>query len=144
MESPKTVTQQLAEAARAASERQSTGVGAAAELRFGDGPDDVVHLPAEALEPLLAVLRQLAQGHDVAVLPVQAELTTQQAADALNVSRPFVIKLMESGQLPFRRVGTHRRVRLTDVLTYKQLDDARRADAADALAAEAQALGLGY
>jgi len=142
MEPAKTVNEQLAEAARAASERDNDT--ATAELRLGDGPRDVVRLPASALEPLLAVLRELAQGHDVAVLPVQAELTTQQAADALNVSRPFVIKLMETGQLPFRRVGTHRRVRLADVLTYKQLDDARRADAADALAAEAQALGLGY
>lgn len=144
MEPAKTVNQQIAEAAKAANERlDCTDATASATLRLADA-DDEVSLPPAALEALVQVLQQLAQGNEVAVLPVHNELTTQQAADALNVSRPFVIKLMEDGHLPFRRVGTHRRVRLADVLTYKRLDDARRAEAADALAAEAQALGLGY
>lgn len=141
MSNTKRDVQQLADAARAASANGNEPLPPL-ELTGGEGVS--VALPARAVEALIEVLQQLALGHDVAVLPIHAELTTQQAADVLNVSRPHIIKLVESGKLPFRKVGSHRRVRLSDVLTYKRLDDARRAEAADALAAEAQALGLGY
>lgn len=107
----------------------------------GDRPTRV-EVPVEALDLLLEVLTHLSNGHGVTIMPVKAELTTQQAAEMLNVSRPFVIKLLDEGHLPFRKVGTHRRVRLDDLLAYKRIDDARRREAADALAAEAQALGL--
>jgi excisionase family DNA binding protein len=109
----------------------------------GDGATRAT-VPVEAFELLMEVLAHLSNGHGVTVMPVRAELTTQQAAELLHVSRPFLIKLLDSGELPHRKVGTHRRVRLTDVLAYKQVDDARRREAADALAVDAQELGLGY
>jgi excisionase family DNA binding protein len=137
-------TREAGEALRAFSEftrdRRPTHVEVIAE---GDGAATVT-VPVEAFELLVQVLTHLANGHGVTVMPVRAELTTQQAADLLNVSRPFLIKLLDSGELPFRKVGSHRRVLVKDLVTYKQLDDARRKEAADALAAEAQELGLGY
>ncbi|MEZ4240518.1 MAG: helix-turn-helix domain-containing protein [Myxococcota bacterium] len=124
----------------AAGGRRPTLVEVVAE---GDGSTRVT-VPVEAFELLMEVLAHLANGHGVTVMPVKAELTTQQAADLLNVSRPFLIKLLDGGELPFRKVGTHRRVRVEDVVAYKELDDTRRRAAADALVAEAEELGLGY
>jgi len=103
-----------------------------------------IELPTSALRLLADVLAEMADGNAVQVVPVHAELTTQEAADLLNVSRPHLVKLLEDGQIPFHRTGKHRRVRLTDLLQYKQA----RMHASEATMAEltglSQELGLGY
>jgi excisionase family DNA binding protein len=90
----------------------------ASRLRFlkDDRDTDTVALPAAAVRLLLEMLEQMAHGNAAMLLPIQAELTTQQAADLLNVSRPYLVALLEQGALPYRKVGSHRRVRAEDVL----------------------------
>lgn len=76
--------------------------------------------PGEVFELFKNILRNLSAGKAVSIVPYEAELTTHQAAHFLNVSRPFLIKLLEQGKIPFRKVGTHRRIQFNDVLTYKK------------------------
>jgi len=101
-------------------------------------------LPQQAFRLLTHILAEMAQGHSLALLPARAEVTTQQAADILNVSRPYLIGLLEEKKIPFRLVGQYRRIRLDDLLTYKREDDEVRRSVADELTADAQELGMGY
>lgn len=103
-----------------------------------------VELPTSALRLLVEILGELANGNAVKVVPVHAELTTQEAADMLNVSRPHLVKLLEGGALPFHRTGRHRRVRFSDLMEYKARRDQESHAAMDELAAQAQELGMGY
>jgi excisionase family DNA binding protein len=107
-------------------------------------PGEDITLPMPAFRLLKDILAEMAKGHGVTLLPVRAELTTQQAADLLNVSRPFLIGLLEDGKIPFGLVGQHRRVRLDDLMAYKRKDDEARFRIADELTADAQELGMGY
>ena len=101
-------------------------------------------LPAEAVHLLVRILTHMASGSAVTVLPVQAELTTQHATDLLGVSRPYLVRLLDEGKLPFHKVGTHRRVRAADVMAYQRQRHVRSKRLLDDLTEEAQSLGLGY
>ena len=109
-----------------------------------DGASDpeTLDVPRGALELLARILAHLAAGQGVSVVPAHAELTTQQAADMLNVSRPFLIGLLEAGEIEYRKVGKHRRVRAASLLDYLREDDQRRRQAADELSALTQEIGL--
>lgn len=100
--------------------------------------------PASSLRLFLHLLEEMSQGNSVALIPTHAELTTQQAADLLHVSRPYLVKLLDQGKIPSRAVGKYRRVRLDDLMVYKRKDDDARARVLDQLTAEAQELGFGY
>jgi excisionase family DNA binding protein len=113
-------------------------------IQGDEQPGEDVTLPLSAVRLLKDILAEMAQGHAVTLLPIRAELTTQQAADLLNVSRPFLIGLLEERKIPFRLVGQHRRVRVDDLMTYKRKDDETRRRIADELTADAQELGMGY
>src|SRR5215831_2945466 len=108
------------------------------------GEEETIELPAGAVKLLQAILEDMAAGRAVTLVPQNAELTTQEAADFLNVSRPFLIQLLEQKKLPFRLVGTHRRVRFEDVLRYKEDIDSKRRKVLDELTARAQELDMGY
>jgi len=101
-------------------------------------------LPQDVFKLLISVLAEIGRGNAVTVMPVEAELTTQQAADILNVSRPYLITLLDEGQIPYRKVGTRRRVKLIDVLAYKRRIDEARMKVLEELTAEAQELDMGY
>jgi excisionase family DNA binding protein len=103
-----------------------------------------VTVPLAAFDLFLAVLAQMADGNAVTIVPVHAELTTQQTADLLNVSRPHVVRLLEEGRIPSRRVGAHRRVRAEDAIAYRRREEARRKQILDELTSEAEKHGLGY
>jgi len=106
------------------------------------GADDALVIPRPTVVMLAQVLSLLESGHGVQIIPEDAELTTQQAADVLNVSRPYIIGLLESGQIPFRKVGRHRRITFEALMEYKRQDDLKRRAAADDLADLSQELGL--
>jgi excisionase family DNA binding protein len=106
--------------------------------------NETIPLPIAALKLLRIILQHMAKGNAVTLIPIQAELTTQEAADLLNVSRPFLVKLLEEGKIPFRRVGTRRRVLAKDILHYKQEIDAKRLEVLDELTNEAQKNNMGY
>ena len=119
------------------------GQGDAARLRVIDGNQEI-EVPVSALKMLVDILDEMAQGNAVSIVPIHAELTTQEAADFLNVSRPYLVGLLEGGLLPFHKVGTHRRVKFRDLMAYREKSQSARRNALSTLTKEAQELGMGY
>ncbi|MCU7919270.1 MAG: helix-turn-helix domain-containing protein [Candidatus Thiodiazotropha sp. (ex Epidulcina cf. delphinae)] len=107
-----------------------------------DGNDLI--LPRQALALLRDLLVEMAQGNAVTIVPTHAELTTQEAANILNVSRPHLVKLLEKGTIPFSRTGTHRRIRYQDLMSYRDQRDQESRTALDELTAQAQEHDMGY
>jgi len=109
------------------------------EIRL-NSEHELVSIPASVLRMMGHILSQMAQGHMVTVVPRQCEMTTRQAAEVLNVSRPFLIELLEKGKIPFRKVGTHRRIQFGDVSAYRKKMEGESAEALAALIAEGEEL----
>ena len=114
-------------------------------LRVRDaGQDQPLELPKGAAALLMDILEAMAAGRGVTLIPENAELTTVQAAEILNVSRPFLIKLLEENAIPHRKVGKHRRISMEDVMAYKARIDREREAVLDQLVSDAQAQDMGY
>lgn len=122
---------------------QDTVIAASARLAIAAGQNITMRdLPPVVSRLLVDILKETEIGNAVALVPVEAEITTQQAADLLNVSRPFVVGLIEKGTLAGRAVGKHRRLSLRDVLAYKAAQFTKREQALDQIVALDQELGL--
>lgn len=107
-----------------------------------DGRSEAVTIPTVAFRLLVTILAEMASGNAVRLIPHQAELTTQEAAELLNVSRPYLVRLLDGNRIPFYRVGTHRRVLFKDVMAYKAEHRRARKATLDRLSALDQDLGL--
>ena len=134
--------------ARKSSQQLASYLGSKRKLALqvvaDDRPGEVLALPRSALKLLSHILAEMAQGNAVTLIPIHAELTTQEAADILNVSRPYVVRLLDEGHIPHRKLSTHRRVLFRDLMAYKERRRVESAKALEALAAQAQELGMGY
>jgi excisionase family DNA binding protein len=119
------------------------GHGPSARLRVVDGNDEI-EVPVAALRMLVDILANMAEGNAISIVPIHAELTTQQAADFLGVSRPHVVALIERGELAHHKAGTHRRIYFKDVLAYRERRLSHGKAALDALTEQAQKLDMGY
>lgn len=111
-------------------------------LVVADDPEETLVVPRGAVELLARVLAHMAAGEGVSVVPAHAELTTQQAAELLNVSRPFLIGLLDAGDVEYRKVGKHRRIKARSLMDYMARDDRQRREAADELTRLNQEMGL--
>ena len=107
------------------------------------GPNgETIELPPSVFNVLRQVIYHMMRGRAIFIFPEQQELTTQEAADILNVSRPYLIKLLEENKIPYTTVGSHRRIRLSDLMSYKKLRDAARKRALDEIARISQESGV--
>lgn len=101
-----------------------------------------VQFPKTAVDGLIEVLEAVAEGDTAIVVRTPREVSTQQAATVLNVSRPTVVKLIDDGVLPSRKVGSHRRITLADLLAYRDDMVTRRRAVLDQMSRDADELGL--
>ncbi|MCS4180169.1 excisionase family DNA binding protein [Salinibacter ruber] len=147
---PKTLTEEEQRELTGQLEQLRESVDDAAVHSEEDGPtvlrvkDQEVVLPPSVARALVEILTDMAEGRPVSVASSDEELTTGEAAELLNVSRPHLVKLLEEGEIPFHKVGTHRRVYREDVLEYKACQRKEAEEAMQNLTDQAQELGLGY
>jgi excisionase family DNA binding protein len=113
-------------------------------LRANNGAAEDLVLPGQVMQLLLDIVSEMAKGNAISLVPIHHELSTQEAANLLNVSRPHLVSLLEKNELPYRKVGAHRRVLASDVLAYKASLLDKRNKALDELTAMSQELGMGY
>ncbi|WP_019218450.1 excisionase family DNA-binding protein [Legionella tunisiensis] len=111
---------------------------------FLDLNGEHVEIPASAVKLVIAILSEMAEGNAITLIPKHAHLTTQEGADMLNVSRPFFVKLLEEGAIPFQRVGNRRRVLARNVMAFKERMISEREKALQELVDQAQSLDMGY
>lgn len=112
-----------------------------AKLVSADGKEEII-LPQTVFQVLRQIVHLMMQGRAIFIVPADKEVSTQEAADVLNVSRPFLIKLLEEGKIPFINVGSHRRIRFNDLMDFKKRRDAKREEALEKIARLSQELGL--
>jgi len=139
---PVTPTEEEAALALESSRQLSRCIGSDLTMRI-DGIGEVV-LPASAVRLLVRLLTEMSDGNAITLVPSSAVLTTQQAAELIGVSRPFLIKQMEEGLLTFHTIGTHRRILFKDLMEYKHRIDTLRHEALDELVALGQEMDMGY
>lgn len=109
-----------------------------------DGDGESIEVPPHVLDVLMKVLVVMAKGKAFSLIPMDKELTTQQAADMLNVSRPYLNKILDLGEITHRKVGRHRRIKFCDLIKYKNAQEKQSTAALQKLADDAQELDLGY
>ena len=141
---PGTREASLAQASAQVLAGKLAGCPATISIRFEENAREVIELPFEAVRLLIDLLNEMAAGNAVSLIPTNAELTTQQAADLINVSRGFLVKLLDKKDIPHRKVGTHRRVLFSDLKAYEKQTKRARSDTLDKLTDESQSLGIGY
>ncbi len=103
---------------------------------------EAIDLPQPVLNLLRQMVHELLQGNSVTIVPIHKEFTTQEAADILNVSRQYLVELLEAQAIPHTKVGTHRRIRLGDLMNYKNDRDAKRQEGLSKMTKKSQKLGL--
>ena len=134
----------LAQASAQALASKIAGHSDTIAIRFAEDGHEVIELPLAAVRLLIDILNAMAEGNAVSLIPTNAELTTQQAADLINVSRGFLVKLLDRKDIPHRKVGTHRRVLFSDLKAYDERTRRVRSGALDKLADESQSMKIGY
>ncbi len=145
LEKPDTVVPSAEDAALAAeSSRILASRPCEGDFRVHLDDGQVLALPRAVKQLLAHLLTEMSYGNAVTLIPIHAEMTTQEAADYLNISRPHLIKLAEGGSIPFHKVGSHRRIHFRDVKEYKERVAMERAKTLDELVAQSQELGMGY
>lgn len=124
--------------------KQNKAKGSLVQLFMEDKTNVKVVIPRSVYQLMETILEFMSQGKAISIFPAETELTTQQAAEILNVSRPHIVKLLESGEIPFIKVGAHRRIRLQDLQSYRQKLQKKQQSAMEKLAKQAQDLNMGY